>query len=58
MPHATSTDYQHIQLKKLGRTFVAEVTGVDFSEPVEKEVFEEVHRAIGEVSQLLQLMIL
>ncbi|KEF59368.1 alpha-ketoglutarate-dependent 2,4-dichlorophenoxyacetate dioxygenase [Exophiala aquamarina CBS 119918] len=48
MPHATTTDteYKHIQVKQLGATFVAEVTGVDFSRPVEKEVFDEIYRAI------------
>jgi hypothetical protein len=51
MPHATDTDYHHIQIKKLAPTFCAEVTGVDFSKPVEKEVYDEIHRAIVDVSQ-------
>ena len=50
MPHATDTEYHHIELKKLGPTFAAEVTGVDFSAPVEKEVFDEIYRAITNVS--------
>ncbi|KAK4938530.1 hypothetical protein LTR10_021062 [Elasticomyces elasticus] len=46
MPHATDTEYQHIQLRELAPTIGAEITGVDFSKPVEKEVFDEIHRAI------------
>lgn len=56
MPHATDTDtdtgYEYIQLKPLAPTFAAEVTGVDFSLPVEKEVFQEIHRAIVDVCSL------
>lgn len=52
MPHATDTDYKHISLKPLAPTFAAEVTGVDFSLPVEKEVFQEIHRAIVDVCSL------
>lgn len=54
MPHATDTEYQHIGLKKLAPTFGAEVTGVNFSKPVEKEVFEEIHRAIVDVSRTIR----
>lgn len=54
MPHATDTEYQHIELKKLAPTFGAEITGVDFSNPVEQEVFEEIHRAIVDVSQIVR----
>ena len=50
MPHATSTEYQHIELKKLAPTFAAEVKGVDFSKPIEKDVFDEIHRSITDVS--------
>jgi alpha-ketoglutarate-dependent 2,4-dichlorophenoxyacetate dioxygenase len=53
MPHATETDYQHIQLKQLAPTFAAEVTGVDFSRPVEREVFDEIHRAIVDVCAMV-----
>jgi alpha-ketoglutarate-dependent 2,4-dichlorophenoxyacetate dioxygenase len=52
MPHATDTEYHHIQVKELAPTFAAVVSGVDFSTPVEKEVFDEIHRAIVRVSQL------
>lgn len=52
MPHATDPDYKHIQLKQLAPTFAAEVTGVDFSRPVDKEVFEEIRRAIVDVGSL------
>jgi alpha-ketoglutarate-dependent taurine dioxygenase len=47
-----------VQLKKLAPTFGAEVTGVDFSEPVAKEVFDEIHRAIVDVCCSLPIVIL
>ena len=50
MPRATDTEYKYIELKKLAPTFGAEVTGVDFAEPVQKEVFDEIRRAIDDVS--------
>lgn len=50
MPHATDTEYQYIELKQLAPTFAAEVSGVDFSKPVEKKVFDEIHKAITTVS--------
>ena len=46
MPHATDTEYQHIKVTQLAQTFGAEVTGVDFSKPVEQDVFDEVLKAI------------
>ena len=55
MPHATNTEYHHIQLKKLAPTFAAEVSGVDFSEPIDKDVFDEIHRAIVDVSWVFGL---
>ncbi|KAK5561927.1 hypothetical protein LTR46_000732 [Exophiala xenobiotica] len=42
MPHATAPEYQHIQVTELGPTFGAEVSGIDFSKPVEPEVFKEI----------------
>ncbi|KAL2401752.1 hypothetical protein ABEF93_008206 [Exophiala dermatitidis] len=59
MPHATesesepSSTYKNIQIKKLAPTFGAEVTGVDFSKPVEPEVFKEIHDAITEYGVLV-----
>lgn len=50
MPHATDSEFDHIQVKQLAPTFGAEVTGIDFSKPVPPEVFAEVHRAITKVS--------
>lgn len=50
MPHATDTEYQYIELKQLAPTFAAEVSGVDFSKPVEKNVFDEILKAITTVS--------
>jgi hypothetical protein len=55
MPHATNTEYRNIQVEKLAPTFAAEVTGVDFSKPVEKEVFDEIHRAIVDASKFPSL---
>lgn len=46
MPHATDTEYQHIKVTQLAPTFGAEVTGVDFTKPVEQDVFDEILRAI------------
>jgi hypothetical protein len=51
MPHATETDYQHISVEPVGRTFGAEVSGVDFSKPVPDDVFQEILSAITKVSQ-------
>ncbi|KIW54971.1 hypothetical protein PV05_07291 [Exophiala xenobiotica] len=42
MPHATVPGYQHIQVTELGPTFGAEVSGIDFSKPVEPDVFKEI----------------
>ncbi|EHY56314.1 hypothetical protein HRR83_008567 [Exophiala dermatitidis] len=59
MPHATESEweppstYKYIQIKKLAPTFGAEVTGVDFSKPVELEVFKEIHHAITEYGVLV-----
>ncbi|KIW85391.1 hypothetical protein Z517_00781 [Fonsecaea pedrosoi CBS 271.37] len=53
MPHATDTENHYIGLKQLGPTFAAEVTGVDFSKPVEKDVFDEIRRAIVDYGVLV-----
>lgn len=50
MPHATDSEYKYIQVQQLAPTFAAEVTGVDFSKPVDREVFAEILRAITDVS--------
>ncbi len=49
MPHATDPEFRQIRIEKLAPTFGAEVTGIDFSKPVEPEVFQEVLEAITEV---------
>lgn len=46
---STSPVYNHITIKKLHPTFGAEISGVDFSRPVEKEVFDEILTAITKV---------
>ena len=50
MPHATEPDYKHISVTQLAPTFAAEVSGVDFSKPVEDDVFQEILAAITQVS--------
>lgn len=49
MPHATAAEYQHIQVTELAPTFGAEVSGIDFSKPVEPHVFAEVLDAAAKV---------
>lgn len=51
MPHATDAQYQHIQATPLAPTIGAEITGIDFSKPVDPEVFAEVKDAITKVSK-------
>ncbi|KAJ5390920.1 alpha-ketoglutarate-dependent 2-4-dichlorophenoxyacetate dioxygenase [Penicillium cataractarum] len=43
---STSPEYNHITIKKLHPKFGAEISGVDFSRPVEKKVFDEILTAI------------
>ncbi len=45
----SETPYQHITVKELAPTFVAEVQGVDFSKPIEPEVFQEIKDALAKV---------
>jgi alpha-ketoglutarate-dependent 2,4-dichlorophenoxyacetate dioxygenase len=47
MPHAEP--YKHIQVKELHPTFGAEVFGVDFSQPVPDDVFDDILAAITKV---------
>lgn len=47
MPHAEP--YKHIQVKELHPTFGAEVSGIDFSQPVPDDVFADVLAAITKV---------
>ncbi|KAK5954769.1 hypothetical protein OHC33_004495 [Knufia fluminis] len=53
MPHATDSQYQHIQATPLTTTFGAEITGIDFSKPVSPEVFAEVKDAITKYGVLV-----
>lgn len=53
MPHAVP--YKHITIKELHPTFGAEVSGVDFSEPVPLDVFEEIRDAAAQVSMPLHI---
>jgi len=45
MPHAE--EFKHIQAKPLHPTFGAEVSGVDFSQPVPDDVFQELWQAVN-----------
>lgn len=47
--------YKHITIKELAPTFVAEIGGVDFSRPVEPEVFQEIKDALAKVLSLTDL---
>lgn len=42
--------FSHISITALHPTFGAEISGVDFSQPVESHVFEEILAAISKVS--------
>ncbi len=42
--------FKHITIKEIGPTFVAEVEGVDFSQEIPQEVFDEIVKAITKVS--------
>jgi hypothetical protein len=48
MPHAE--EFKHIQVTPLHPTFGAEVSGVDFSQQVPEEVFQELRAAATTVS--------
>lgn len=52
MPHATGHNYKHIKVTPLAPTFAAEVSGIDFSQPVPDEVFQEILDAITTVSYI------
>ena len=45
----TEPDFKHITVKELHSTFVAEIQGVDFSKPVEPDVFSEIKEALAKV---------
>jgi alpha-ketoglutarate-dependent 2,4-dichlorophenoxyacetate dioxygenase len=47
----TSATFQHITVTELHPTFGAEVSGVDFSRPVEDDVFQEILAAINKVRE-------
>jgi hypothetical protein len=44
--------FEHIRIKEIGPTFAAEVEGVDFSQEIPQEVFDEILKAIAKVSWL------
>ena len=46
----TEPSFKHITIKELHPTFGAEISGIDFSKPVDDDVFQEVLAAITKVS--------
>jgi alpha-ketoglutarate-dependent 2,4-dichlorophenoxyacetate dioxygenase len=53
MPGLTTEPvFQLINVKELHPTFGAEISGVDFSKPVEDDVFQEILAAITKVTLL------
>lgn len=48
-----SPPFSHISIAELHSTFGAEISGVDFSQPVESHVFEEILAAISKVGDSL-----
>lgn len=49
LPTSTSSTFSHITVSKLHPTFGAEISGVDFTRPVEEEVFAEILAATAQV---------
>jgi alpha-ketoglutarate-dependent 2,4-dichlorophenoxyacetate dioxygenase len=45
--------FKHITVKEIGPTFAAEVEGVDFSQEIPQEVFDEILKAITKVKRLI-----
>lgn len=51
MPGILKPEFSKIQIKELHPTFVAEVEGVDFTQPIPDDVFEEILAASAKVSR-------
>lgn len=49
MPGRVAPAFTHIVITELHPTFGAEISGVDFSRPVDKDVFQEILAAISKV---------
>lgn len=50
MPGLTQpSSFEHITITELHPTFGAEISGIDFSRPVEEEVFQEILTAMSKV---------
>ena len=45
------TDFKKLHIKKLHPTFAAEIEGVDFSQPIPDDVFNEILVASAKVSR-------
>jgi hypothetical protein len=46
--------FEHVKIKEIGPTFAAEVEGVDFSQDIPQEVFDEILKAITKAGFPLQ----
>ena len=46
--------FKHITIKEIGATFAAEVEGVDFSQDIPQDVFDEILKAIAKVGYVRQ----
>jgi len=42
--------FKHISIKEIGTTFAVEVEGIDFSQDITQEVFDEIPASITKVS--------
>lgn len=47
--------FKHITIKEIGPTFAAEVEGVDFSQDLPQDVFDEIAKAITKASYSFQI---
>lgn len=50
MPNMPHREDRKFQINELHPTFAAEIRGIDFSEPIPPDVFEQVYEAITKVS--------
>ena len=52
-PAQKTQEPRHIQCKPLHPTFGAEITGVDFTQPISDEVFDEICQAVGKYGYII-----
>lgn len=56
MTVTNGTTFSHISVKGLHPTFGAVISGVDFSSPLNDEIFAEIYQAVTKVLPALSLM--